>query len=222
MLSPRLSGVDPQKIRMTGAVFWAVMVAGLLPLWLMNPVEFSPEMAGTKLMQTPVLTDNHVPELVPNSATPAAAIPEASVAANESPEKSMLFIEKPLTTQAPEADPEKAMALQQPLQIRDTIPTKHAVSNTPTLTRLNNLPPVQAGGTIWVQVASYHVEAIALDNQAKLRQLGMPSKLTVSKDKKGRNTYLLRVGPYKTTADAHKVQRLVDQYLKAKSMVIGR
>lgn len=38
-----LNEVDPLRIRMIGAIFWAVLLVYLIPQWFQHPVEFSPD-----------------------------------------------------------------------------------------------------------------------------------------------------------------------------------
>ncbi len=206
-------GVDPLKLRMIGAVFWAGLLVYFVPLWFMHPVDFSPNAPKEIVAVLPTETTT--------TALAAAAV-ESAVAQQEA--KSTLFIDKPLTTTPPPADPARVQALHQTLSAREA--QVDAQGRLKAASPANKIygpaPEASAGGAFTLQVATYSVESVALETQVRLKAAGFTSKLVATTNKKGKKVYLLRAGPYKSLEDAKKAKVIVDARFKAKSVVLGK
>lgn len=213
-MKANLNEVDPLKIRMIGAIFWSVLLIYLIPQWFQHPVAFSPDgmkstgmvVAGTEVAANSVL-----------AATPSAA---SSLA-----ERSELYIEKPLTTTPPPSDPARVQALTQPLSVKEAQVDQQGRLSVATAERrlaMSPAPPTSADGRYWVQIATYQLEHIALETQQKIRAQGFVGRVNTAKNKKGNTIYLLRVGPYKSQADANQAKAIIDASLKTKSMVLKK
>lgn len=215
-MKPTLADVDPLRLRMIGAIFWALLLVYLVPLWFQNPVVFSPD--------APVAYPAPVIESV---VQPTGAASE-QVAQRDAPENehSELFIDKPLTVVPPPADPQRVQALAQPLSVRevqvDGQGNKLVVSTKESRLAVATAPTTSADGHYWVQVATYQTESMANDTQSRIRSQGFVGKITASKNKRGHVIFVLRTGPYKTIQEAHKAKSIIDARLKTKSMVLKR
>lgn len=211
-----LNEVDPLRIRMIGAIFWAVLLVYLIPQWFQHPVEFSPD--GMK------------PSGVVVAAADAAASSsvnnhDTTQATSSSDQRSELYIDKPLTTTPPPADPARVEALNQPLSIKEAQVDQQgrlSVASAERRLAMSPAPPTAADGHYWVQIATYQLEHIALETQQKIRAQGFVGRISTAKNKKGNTIYLLRVGPYKSQADANQAKAIVDAALKTKSMVLKK
>lgn len=218
MMHTDLAEVSPHKIRMIGTVFWAALVVIFVPQWFMHPVEFSPH----QIKPVSVASMDTAGSLAAISSAQNAS---GVLATEVSEEKSTLFIDKPLTTTPPAADPEKALSLSQALSVKEAqvdAASGRLKAKTSALSKLANAPEVVVGGRFWVQVATYRVEDVALDSQQKLKRLGFPAKIIASKNKHGQAIYLLRAGPYRSLVDGQKAKALIDHHLKTKSVVMGK
>lgn len=210
---------EPQTLRMIGAVFWMGLLVYFVPQWFMHPVSFSPEQA--KAQSQRLLAEAQQVEMTPK---PTEAASDLTAQPVVEPARQELFIEKPLTTTPPPADPQRAQALYQPPMVREAQTDREGrlkAASEPG--KLAVQPPtVHPGGGVWVQVASYTQEAIAQDTLIRLKGAGFPGRLITQTNSKGRTLYVLRVGPYKTTRDGNRAKQLIDERFKAKSMVIGK
>jgi len=173
---------DDLTFRMIGAVFWLGLLVYFVPHWFVSPVEFSPDTARVKTMTSPQ------PVLETATQNMAAMVVETQMNATEAAGRSELYIEKPLTTTPPPADPERVMALSQPVTVREA-QTDHlgrlkASGSNARLTE--GAPAIFPSGTVWVQVATYAVESVALASQAKMKVNGFPGKLITFTNKKGK------------------------------------
>jgi len=206
-------GVDPLKLRMIGAIFWAGLLVYFVPLWFMHPVDFSPNAPKEVVAALPTETST--------TALAAAAV-ESAVAQQEA--RSTLFIDKPLTTTPPPADPARVQALHQTLSAREAqVDTQGRLKAANQFTKVYGpAPEASVGGRFTLQVATYSVESVALETQSRLRTMGVASKIVPASNKKGKKVYLLRAGPYKTLEDAKKAKAIVDGRLNAKSVVLGK
>ncbi len=206
-------GVDPLKLRMIGAVFWAGLLVYFVPLWFMHPVDFSPN--APKEIAAPLAVE---------TSTTALAAAAVESAAQQQDARSTLFIDKPLTVTPPPADPARVQALHQTLSAREAqVDTQGRLKAASQSAKVFGPPPeVSAGGHFSVQVATYSVESVALETQSRLRAMGIVSKIVPSTNKKGKKVYLLRAGTYKSLDDAKKVKAIVDARLNAKSVVLGK
>lgn len=207
-------GVEPLKLRMLGAIFWAGLLVYFVPIWFMNPVDFSPSAVPTQTM----------PLVVEAPATAALSAVAAAESVVQQQEQSTLFIDKPLTTTPPPADPARVRALHQPASAReaeaDVKGHLHVSSNSER--SWGPVPETSTSGHVWLQVATYSMENMALDAQSRLSVAGFPSKVIAAKNKKGKVIYLLRAGAYRSRADAKKAKTIVDAHFKIKSVVIGK
>lgn len=210
---------EPQTLRLIGAVFWMGLLVYFVPQWFMHPVSFSPQEARAQ-SQRLVAEAQQVP-MAPQTVEAGSDTP--AVAAAE-PARQELFIDKPLTTTPPPADPQRAQALYQPPMVREAQTDREGrlkAASEPG--KLAVQPPaVHPGGGVWVQVATYTQEAIAQDTLIRLKGAGFPGRLITQTNSKGRTLYVLRVGPYKTPRDGNRAKQLIDERFKAKSMVIGK
>lgn len=214
-MSPR---PDALTFRIVGAVFWLGLLVYFVPHWFVSPVEFSPETARVKTPSSSIT----VVETVTQSM--AATVVETQTNAAESIGRSELYIEKPLTTTPPPADPDRVLALNQPVTVREA-QTDHLgrlKASTSNARLTEGAPAISPSGTVWVQVATYAVESVALTSQAKMKASGFSGKLVAFTNKKGKLSYQLRIGPYKNRADAQKVKYILDARFNSKSVVIGK
>lgn len=214
-MKPALSDVDPLRLRMIGATFWALLLVYLVPLWFQNPVVFSPD--APVAYQEPV---------VDSSVQVSGVLSEHTTQHNESEaEHSELFIDKPLTVVPPPADPQRVQALTQPLSVKEVqVDAQGKLTNSTKESRLAvaPAPATSVDGHYWLQVATYQAESMATDTQSRIRAQGFIGKITVSKNKRGHSVFVLRTGPYKTIQDAHRAKSIIDARLKTKSMVLKR
>jgi len=206
-------GVDPLKLRMIGAIFWAGLLVYFVPLWFMHPVDFSPN--APKEIAAPLAVE---------TSTTALAAAAVESAAQQQEARSTLFIDKPLTVTPPPADPARVQALNQPLSAREAqVDAQGRLKAATQAAKVYGPPPeVTAGGRFTLQVATYSVESVALETQSRLRAMGIVSKIVSASNKKGKKVYLLRAGPYKSLEDAKKTKSIVDARLNAKSVVLGK
>jgi cell division septation protein DedD len=210
---------DPNTLRMIGAVFWLGLLVLIIPQWFVHPVEFSPE--GALMKNKPEVSAAATSTLAQN------LVADASLGQDATPSKSELYIEKPLTTKAPIADPAKINALRQPVQMKEAQAdsTGKLVVNHKEPARITAAlapPEVVSDGKFWVQVASYTVEANALKYQDKFKQAGFPGKINIFVNKEGKKHYQIRVGPYRTADDASIAKKIVDDKFKTNAMVLQR
>ena len=209
---------DANTFRMIGAIFWLGLLVIVIPQWFVNPVEFSP--AGA-LMRKPDAT------IVSDTAAQALAA-DASLLKNDMPTtKSELYIETPLTTKPPIADPNKVNALHQPVQLKEAQPdqTGKLIVNHKESARITAAltpPDIVADGKFWVQVASYTVESNALKYQEIFKKGGFPGKINIYVNKEGKKHYQIRVGPYQDAATAQIAKKIVDDRFKTTAMVLLR
>lgn len=213
-MKANLNDADPLRLRMIGAIFWASLFVYLIPMWFQHPVEFSPNNMAVTVSE------------MPSEAGEVASAKQAALSSTEpvAPEKSELFIDKPLTTQAPNHDPQRAEALSSPLLIKQArVDQQGRLSASSSEAKHNKTPPPSsADGHYWVQVATYQVESVALSTQQKLNKQGFSARLSTSKNKKGLVIYALSVGPYRTKSDANQVKLIVDSDYRARSVVIKK
>ncbi len=211
-MKANLNEVDPLRIRMIGAIFWAVLLVYLIPQWFQHPVAFSPD--GMK------------PSGVASTDTaPATTVANETTATSTAEQRSELYIDKPLTTTPPPADPARVQALNQPLTIKEAQVDQQGrltIASAERRLAMSPAPPTAADGQYWVQIATYQVESIALETQQKIRAQGFVGRISTAKNKKGNTIYLLRVGPYKSQADANQAKAIIDAALKTKSMVLKK
>jgi cell division protein FtsN len=214
-MKANLNDVDPLRIRMIGAIFWALLLVYLIPQWFQHPVEFSPD--GMKPTGAVVASKDLVPvTTTANEATAVTGLAE---------QRSELYIDKPLTTTPPPADPARVQALNQPLMIKEAQVDQQgrlSVASAERRLAMSPAPPTAADGQYWVQIATYQVEHIALETQQKIRAQGFVGRITTAKNKKGNTIYLLRIGPYKSQTDANQAKSIVDAALKTKSVVLRK
>jgi cell division septation protein DedD len=213
-MKANLNEVEPLRIRMIGAIFWAVLLVYLIPLWFQHPVEFSPD--GMKPSGVVVASTD---------SAQATTVGNDSTATSTGEQRSELYIDKPLTTTPPPADPEKVQALNQPLMIKEAQVDQQGrltIASAERRLAMSPAPPTAADGQYWVQIATYQVESIALETQHKIRAQGFVGRISMAKNKKGNTIYLLRVGPYKSQADANQAKAIIDAALKTKSMVLKK
>lgn len=212
-MKANLNEVDPLRIRMIGAIFWAVLLVYLIPQWFQHPVAFSPD--GMKPSGVVASTD---------TAQVTTAANDSKATSTAEP-RSELYIDKPLTTTPPPADPVRVQALNQPLTIKEAQVDQQgrlSVASAERRLAMSPAPPTAADGQYWVQIATYQLESIALETQQKIRAQGFVGRISTAKNKKGNTIYLLRVGPYKSQADANQAKAIVDAALKTKSMVLKK
>lgn len=212
-MKANLNEVDPLRIRMIGAIFWAVLLVYLIPQWFQHPVAFSPD--GMKPSGIVASTDTAQVTTAANDST----------ATSTAEPRSELYIDKPLTTTPPPADPARVQALNQPLTIKEAQVDQQgrlSVASAERRLAMSPAPPTAADGQYWVQIATYQLESIALETQQKIRAQGFVGRISTAKNKKGNTIYLLRVGPYKSQADANQAKAIVDAALKTKSMVLKK
>jgi cell division septation protein DedD len=213
-MKANLNEVDPLRIRMIGAIFWAVLLVYLIPQWFQHPVEFSPD--GMKPSGVVVASTD---------SAQATTVANDSTATSTAEQRSELYIDKPLTTTPPPADPERVQALNQPLTIKEAQVDQQGrltIASAERRLAMSPAPPTAADGQYWVQIATYQVESIALETQQKIRAQGFVGRISPAKNKKGNTIYLLRVGPYKSQADANQAKAIIDAALKTKSMVLKK
>jgi cell division septation protein DedD len=199
---------------MIGAIFWAVLLVYLIPQWFQHPVEFSPD--GMKPSGVVVASTD---------SAQATTVANDSTATSTAEQRSELYIDKPLTTTPPPADPERVQALNQPLTIKEAQVDQQGrltIASAERRLAMSPAPPTAADGQYWVQIATYQVESIALETQQKIRAQGFVGRISPAKNKKGNTIYLLRVGPYKSQADANQAKAIIDAALKTKSMVLKK
>lgn len=206
-------GVDPLKLRMIGAVFWAGLLVYFVPIWFMHPVDFSPNTPKQQVVS--LATETTTTEL-------AAAAVESAVQQQET--HSTLFIDKPLTVTPPPADPARVQALHQTLSAREgQVDVQGRLKSASQLVKVfGPAPEISLGGRFSVQVATYSLESFAIEAQSRLRIVGVSSKITISANKKGKKVYLLRAGPYKSLDDARKAKEIIDVRVSTKSVVLGK
>ena len=213
-MKANLNEVDPLRVRMIGAIFWAVLLVYLIPQWFQHPVEFSPD--GMKPSGVVVASTD---------SAQATTVANDSTATSTAEQRSELYIDKPLTTTPPPADPERVQALNQPLTIKEAQVDQQGrltIASAERRLAMSPAPPTAADGQYWVQIATYQVESIALETQQKIRAQGFVGRISPAKNKKGNTIYLLRVGPYKSQADANQAKAIIDAALKTKSMVLKK
>lgn len=213
-MKANLNEVDPLRIRMIGAIFWAVLLVYLIPQWFQHPVAFSPD--GMKPSGVVVASTD---------AAQATTVANDSTATSTAEQRSELYIDKPLTTTPPPADPARVQALNQPLTIKEAQVDQQGrltIASAERRLAMSPAPPTAADGQYWVQIATYQVESIALETQQKIRAQGFVGRISTAKNKKGNTIYLLRVGPYKSQADANQAKAIIDAALKTKSMVLKK
>lgn len=213
-MKANLNEVDPLRIRMIGAIFWALLLVTLIPQWFQHPVAFSPD--GMKPSGVVVASVE---------ATQAATTGNDANTTGHTEQRSELYIDKPLTTTPPPADPARVQALNQPLSIKEAQVDQQgrlSVASAERRLAMSPAPPTAADGHYWVQIATYQLESIALETQQKIRAQGFIGRINTGKNKKGHSIYLLRVGPYKSQADANQAKAIIDAALKTKSMVLRK
>jgi len=213
-MKANLNDVDPLRIRMIGAIFWAVLLVYLIPQWFQHPVAFSPD--GMKPSGVVVASTD---------SAQATTVANETTATSTAEQRSELYIDKPLTTTPPPADPARVQALNQPLTIKEAQVDQQGrltIASAERRLAMSPAPPTAADGQYWVQIATYQVESIALETQQKIRAQGFVGRISTAKNKKGNTIYLLRVGPYKSQADANQAKAIVDAALKTKSMVLKK
>lgn len=213
-MKANLNEVDPLRIRMIGAIFWAVLLVYLIPQWFQHPVAFSPD--GMKPSGVVVASTD---------TAQATTVANDSTATSTAEQRSELYIDKPLTTTPPPADPARVQALNQPLTIKEAQVDQQGrltIASAERRLAMSPAPPTVADGQYWVQIATYQVESIALETQQKIRAQGFVGRISTAKNKKGNTIYLLRVGPYKSQADANQAKAIIDAALKTKSMVLKK
>lgn len=213
-MKANLNEVDPLRIRMIGAIFWAVLLVYLIPQWFQHPVAFSPD--GMKPSGVVVASTD---------TAPATTVANETTATSTAEQRSELYIDKPLTTTPPPADPARVQALNQPLTIKEAQVDQQGrltIASAERRLAMSPAPPTAADGQYWVQIATYQVESIALETQQKIRAQGFVGRISTAKNKKGNTIYLLRVGPYKSQADANQAKAIIDAALKTKSMVLKK
>lgn len=213
-MKANLNEVDPLRIRMIGAIFWAVLLVYLIPQWFQHPVAFSPD--GMKPSGVVVASTD---------TAQATKVANDSTATSTAEQRSELYIDKPLTTTPPPADPARVQALNQPLTIKEAQVDQQGrltIASAERRLAMSPAPPTAADGQYWVQIATYQVESIALETQQKIRAQGFVGRISTAKNKKGNTIYLLRVGPYKSQADANQAKAIIDAALKTKSMVLKK
>lgn len=213
-MKANLNEVDPLRIRMIGAIFWAVLLVTLIPQWFQHPVAFSPD--GMKPSGVVVASAE---------VTQAATSNNDANSAGHTEQRSELYIDKPLTTTPPPADPARVQALNQPLSIKEAQVDQQgrlSVASAERRLAMSPAPPTAADGHYWVQIATYQLESVALETQQKIRAQGFIGRINTGKNKKGHTIYLLRVGPYKSQADANQAKAIIDAALKTKSMVLKK
>jgi cell division protein FtsN len=215
-MKSNLNDVDPLRLRMIGAIFWAVLLIYLIPKWFQHPVDFSPD--GMKPTGVVASAESSVVSSSQAVATDPLAAPKPA-------ERSELYIEQPLTTKPPPADPQRVQSLSQPISIQEAqVDQQGRLSIASAESRLarSPAPPTAADGRYWVQVATYKGEKVALETQQKLRAQGFVGRLSVDKNKQGNPIYVLRIGPYKSSADANQAKAIVDAAFKTKGLVLKR
>ncbi len=213
-MKANLNEVDPLRIRMIGAIFWAVLLVYLIPQWFQHPVEFSPN--GMKPSGVVIASTD---------SAQATTVANNSTANGMAEQRSELYIDKPLTTTPPPADPARVHALNQPVTIKEAQVDQQGrltIASAERRLAMSPAPPTAADGQYWVQIATYQVENIALETQQKIRAQGFIGRIITGKNKKGQIIYLLRVGPYKSQADANQAKAIIDAALKTKSMVLKK
>jgi cell division septation protein DedD len=191
-----------------------VLLVYLIPQWFQHPVEFSPD--GMKPSGVVVASTD---------SAQATTVANDSTATSTAEQRSELYIDKPLTTTPPPADPERVQALNQPLTIKEAQVDQQGrltIASAERRLAMSPAPPTAADGQYWVQIATYQVESIALETQQKIRAQGFVGRISPAKNKKGNTIYLLRVGPYKSQADANQAKAIIDAALKTKSMVLKK
>lgn len=213
-MKANLNEVDPLRVRMIGAIFWAVLLVTLIPQWFQHPVAFSPD--GMKPSGVVVASVE---------ANQGSTNGNDANTSGHTEQRSELYIDKPLTTTPPPADPARVQALNQPLSIKEAQVDQQgrlSVASAERLLAMSPAPPTAADGHYWVQIATYQLESIALETQQKIRAQGFIGRINTGKNKKGHTIYLLRVGPYKSQADANQAKAIIDAALKTKSMVLKK
>lgn len=213
-MKANLNEVDPLRIRMIGAIFWAVLLVYLIPKWFQQPVAFSPD--GMKPYGIVVASTD---------TAQAITVANDSTTTSTAEHRSELYIDKPLTTTPPPADPARVQALNQPLTIKEAQVDQQGhltIASAERRLAMSPAPPTAADGQYWVQIATYRVESIALETQQKIRVQGFVGRISIAKNKKGNTIYLLRVGPYKSQANANQAKSIIDAALKTKSMVMKK
>ncbi len=206
-------GVDPLKLRVIGAIFWAGLLVYFVPAWFMHPVDFSPSLSKEKFVANEVET---------TTTQLAAAAVESAV--QEQEKQNTLFIDKPLTVTPPQADPARVQSLNQSFSARDAeLDAKGKVKVVKQATKLlGPAPTISTTGRFTLQIATYTAESIALATQARLQAAGFTGKITVINYKTGRKGYQVRIGPYQSLADAHRAKAIVDVRFHANSVVLGK
>ncbi|MBD3766359.1 MAG: SPOR domain-containing protein [Gammaproteobacteria bacterium] len=214
-MKANLNEVDPLRIRMIGAIFWAVLLVYLIPRWFQHPVAFSPDGMKPSGVMVADVDSTQVTTVGNDTKTTTSAVEP----------RSELYIDKPLTTTPPPADPARVQALNQPLTVREVQVDQQgrlSVASAEQRLAMSPAPPTAADGHYWVQIATYKLETIALETQQKIRAQGFVGRINLTKNKKGHTIYVLRVGPYKSQADANQAKAIVDAALKTKSLVLKK
>lgn len=213
-MKTNLNQVDPLHLRLIGASFWSLLFILFIPSWFQHPVNFSPEAVAPKASAKIVPpTEIHAENA---SLSDTTAIKE---------ERAELYIDQPLTTNMPIADPKKVQSLSQPLHITEALVDQQGKISAATPAKkmaIQKAPATHVNGRFWVQIATYQVKDIAVATQQRIRKQGFVGKILTDKNKKGQTIYLLRVGPYQSSADANKAKEIVDTSLKVKAMVIKK
>lgn len=214
-MKANLNEVDPLRIRMIGAIFWAVLLVYLIPQWFQHPVAFSPDGMKPSGVMVAGVDSTQMTTVGNDTKTTTSAVEP----------RSELYIDKPLTTTPPPADPARVQALNQPLTVREAQVDQQgrlSVASAERRLAMSPAPPTAADGHYWVQIATYQLESIALETQHKIRAQGFVGRISTAKNKKGNTIYLLRVGPYKSQADANQAKAIIDAALKTKSLVLKK
>jgi cell division protein FtsN len=203
---------------MIGAVFWLGLLVLVIPQWFISPVEFSPE--GALMKQKPEATP-----IVSSSAAQALAADASLLNEEHGSSKSELYIESPLTTRPPIPDPAKVASLHQPMQMKEaqTDSTGKLVINNRESARITAAlatPEIVPDGKVWIQIASYTIEANALKYQEQFKKGGFPGRINLFVNKEGKKHYQIRVGPYRSIEDAKLAKRIDDERFKTNSMLI--
>jgi cell division protein FtsN len=211
-------GVDPLKLRMIGAIFWAGLLVYFVPSWFMHPVDFSPNISSLSKEKISA----HDVETTTTTTQLAAAAVESAV--QEQEKQNTLFIDKPLTVTPPQADPARVQSLNQSFSAREAeLDVKGKVKVAKQATKfLGPAPTISTTGRFTLQIATYTAESVALATQARLQAAGFTGKLTVINYKTGKKGYQVRIGPYQSLADANRAKAIVDVRFHTNSVVLGK
>lgn len=200
--------VDPLHLRLIGAIFWSVLLIYWVPQWFQHPVDFSPNAQAIAHVST--------------STSETMSTNASSVASEAEVPHAELYIEKPLTTEAPPANPALVQSLAQPLPIKEAQVDSRGKISAASSDQLAfaRAPVTTPGGHYWVQIATYQLMHIAQDTQQRIQAQGFVGHIVHRKTKKGQTLYVLRVGPYQTLKDAQSAKHILDATLKAKTLVL--